>query len=84
MQEVKQESRHTQMTYKESDGDRWTRGAGVIWRLLTGVWVVARHLMEVEDFFILIFLCTHCNSGPRGGPYLSSCCKLWSVEGQQY
>lgn len=60
---MKQENKHAKMTYNESDGDRWTRGAGVIWRLLTGFWIVARHLMRLR-FFILIFLCTHCTSGP--------------------
>lgn len=51
--------------------------------LLTGLRVVARHLMWLRVFFFSFFWYS-LYFRPRGGPYLSSCCKFWSVEGQQY
>lgn len=56
---------------KQSGGDRpLCEGKRGIWRAIEGV--LHSHCVVLTEL------------RPCSGPYLSSCCKLWSVEGQQY
>ena len=88
VEEVKQESKQTRIKCEKGVGDKLKRALseGESWRLLTDFGIVLEEsqgsLWGWKGFYSLFIVLTVIRS--YCGPYLSSCCKLWSVEGQQY